>query len=178
MQGKAEIRQLPGFREITQRELALGALSKKIYNGDYSEMRYMDEGEIVSFEVLNKKSDFNWEFYLNGDRSRRIWFSQLNGYYLFREGDDVYTCALILKDSAPEHIPFLSPEEFWLKVKGKKFRVSLDTEKFEIDRWHPKCQGRMVLELVKEICKALDEGRYSDMKGMTKAKTIYTLEEV
>ena len=178
MQGKAEIRQLPGSREITQRELALGALSKKIYNGDYSEMRYMDQGEIVSFEVLNMKSDFNWEFYLNGDRSRRIWFSQLNGYYLFREGDDVYTCALILKDSAPEHIPFLSPEEFWLKVKGKKFRVSLDTEKFEIDRWHQKCQGRMVLELVKEICKALDEGRYSDMKGMTKAKTIYTLEEV
>lgn len=81
----AEIRQLPaGCREITKRELALGALSKKIYNGDYSEVRYMDEGEVVAFEVLNKKSEFNWEFYLNGDRSRRIWFSQLNGYYLFR----------------------------------------------------------------------------------------------
>ena len=60
MQDKPEIRLLPGAREITRRELAMGALSKKIYNGDYSEMRYMDEGEIVTFDVLNKKSDFNW----------------------------------------------------------------------------------------------------------------------
>lgn len=119
-------------REITRRELALGALFKKIYNGDYAEMRYMDEEEIVSFDVLNKKSEFNWEYYLHGDRSRRIWLSQLNGYYLFREGDDVYTCFLTLKDSKPEHIAFLSPEEFWIKVQGKRFKVSVDNEKYEL----------------------------------------------
>jgi hypothetical protein len=173
-----DIIQIKGTREITKRELALGILSKKFYHGDNSEIRYMDQGEIVSFDLYNKKSDFNWEFYLNGNKSRRIWFSQLNGYYLFREGNDVYMCALVLKNSEPESIAFLSPEEFWSKVKGKRFKVSLDNDKYEIDRWHPRCQGRTVLDIVTEICKALDEERYSDMKGMTKPKTIYTLEEV
>lgn len=90
----------------------------------------------------------------------------------------MYTCALELKNTKSEHIAFLSPDEFWNKVKGKRFKVSVDNEKFEIDRWHPKCQGRTVLELVREICGALDEERYSDIKGMTKPKPIYTLTEV
>lgn len=169
---------VPNSRDVTDRELALGLLRKPTYRGDYSEIRYMEQDEIVSFGVLNEKSDFNWEFYLNGDRTRRIWFSQLNGFYLFREGNGVYTCMLTLKNTKPESIALLSPVVFWRKVEGRKFKVDINMEMYEIDRWHQKCQDRSVYDIVQEILKALDEERYADVRGMTRPKTLYCLTEV
>ena len=43
---------LPGSREITPREIAMGALSKPLYRGDYSEIRYMDNNDKTLAEYL------------------------------------------------------------------------------------------------------------------------------
>jgi hypothetical protein len=167
------------LREITRRELALGALSKSTYNGDPGVIRYMENGQVVSFDVFCRDSYLNWEFYLNGDKNHRIWFSQLDGVYLFREGNSAYSCRLRLKSSPTgEAIIKFSPGEFWEKVRGKQFRVSVTSDMYQIDRWHKKCQGKKYLQLVREICTALDEGRYSDVEGMTKPKPLYMLTEV
>ena len=169
---------LPGSREITPREIAMGALSKPLYRGDYSEIRYMDNNDKVSFKVLNRKSDFNWEFYVNGDTTHKIWFSQLNGIYMFREGTDLYGGVLSLKGQKPKLMALISPNEFWNMVQGKRFNVTIETDKFVIDFWHPHCQGKNAGDLAKEIDKALNEKRYDYVKGMTKPRTLYHLTEI
>jgi hypothetical protein len=169
---------LPNSKPITERDFALGALSRPDYRGDYSEMRYMSHDDIVSFDVLNKKSDFNWEFYVNGDKSHKIWFSQLNGFYLSGEDKDISACTIFPKNGAPKHIALMNVRDFWKEVEGKRYKISIDDDKYEIDRWHPKCKGRKVGEIAEYIFKALDEERYEDMKGMTKSKTLYLLKEV
>ena len=87
-------------------------------------------------------------------------------------------CAVIPKNGDAKAIAFMSPNEFWQEVKGKSYKVAIDDDKYEIDRWHRKCTGRSVADIVEEIFKALDEERYSDVKGMTKPKTLYVLKEV
>lgn len=173
-----ELPSLPGCRAISKREIAMGALSKSIYKGNHSEIRYMDNNAKVSFDVLNMKSDFNWEFYINGDQTHKIWFSQLSGVYMFREGSDLYGGILSLKGKEPKLLALLSPSEFWDNVKGRIFNVSIETDKFIIDFWHPNCQGRSAGSLAKEIDAALNEGRYDYVKGMTKPKTLYNLTEI
>jgi hypothetical protein len=169
---------VPNSKPITERDFALGALTKPDYRGDFSEIMYMSHDEVVSFDVLNRKSDFNWEFYVNGDKTHKIWFSQLNGFFLSAETDNIYMCAVIPKNGDAKAIAFMSPNEFWQEVKGKSYKVAIDDDKYEIDRWHRKCTGRSVADIVEEIFKALDEERYSDVKGMTKPKTLYVLKEV
>ena len=169
---------VPNSKPITERDFALGALTKPTYRGDYSEMRYMTHDEVVSFEVLNKKSDFNWEFYINGDRTHKIWFSQLNGFYLSAEGEEVSSCVIIPKGEGAKHIALMSPRDFWKEVQGKRYKVEIDDDKYVIDRWHKKCSGRSVGDIVEEIYKALGEERYADVKGMTKPQTLYILTEV
>jgi hypothetical protein len=163
---------------ITQRELALGALSKPDYRGNYSELRYMVDDEVVSFNVLTKQNDFNWEFYLNDDRTRKIWFSQLDGCYLSGEGKGVYSCRLCPKNGDPKNITLMSVDQFWKEVKGKRYKITVDYCKYEIDRWHEKCVRRPMVDIAYGIFKALDEGRYNDVKGMTRSKPLYILREV
>lgn len=169
---------VPNSKPVTKRDFALGALGKPDYRGDYSEMRYMTHDEVVSFEVFNKKSDFNWEFNLNADKTRKIWFSQLNGLYLSGEGEEISSCVVITKGDGVKHIALMSPSEFWKEVQGKRYKVEVDNDKYVIDRWHAKCAGRTAGDIAKEIYKALSEERYSDVKGMTKPQTLYILKEV
>jgi hypothetical protein len=165
---------LPNSKPITERDFALGALSRPDYRGDYSEMRYMSHDDVVSFDVLNKKSDFNWEFYINGDKTHKIWFSQLNGFYLSGEGTDIWVCTIFPQKGEVKHIPFMTPEKFWEEVKGKRYRIKIDNDKYEVDRWHPKCRHRRLADVIENIFKALDEERYEDVEGLTKSKTRYT----
>ena len=169
---------VPNSKPITESDLALGAMTKPDYRGDYSEVRYMTHDEVVSFDVFNKKNDFNWEFYLNGDKTHKIWFSQLNGVYLSAEDQEVSTCIIISKDETVKRIALMGPHDFWKEVKGKRYRVLVDDDKYVIDRWHSKCLRRTIEEIVKEIYKALNEERYGDVKGMTKPQTLYVLVEV
>ena len=120
---------LPNSKPITERDFALGALSRPDYRGDYSEMRYMSHDDIVSFDVLNKKSDFNWEFYVNGDKSHKIWFSQLNGFYLSGEDKDISACTIFPKNGAPKHIALMNVRDFWKEVEGKRYKISIDDDK-------------------------------------------------
>ena len=163
---------------ITERELALGALAKPDYRGDYSDCRYMIDEEVVSFDVLTRQSDFNWEFYLNGDKTRKIWFSQLDGCFLSGKGTGVYSCRLILKNGGGKHITLMSVDQFWNEVRGKRYKITVDYNKYEIDRWHRNCVNRPMAEVANSIFKALDEERYDDVKGMTRSKPLYILREV
>lgn len=96
----------PNARPVTKREIALGLLSKPAYPGDYSCERYMSDGEIVNFQVLKRNSDFNAEFTINGDPSKKIWLSQLNQLYLAVEGRSLYCGKIVFKGlCVAEHKP-------------------------------------------------------------------------
>ena len=85
---------------------------------------------------------------------------------------------MTLKGQQSIFLANLSPEQFWEKVRGRKFRVELDTEVYAIDPWHPNCQGRTLRDVVVFITQALDERRYSDMKGMTKYEPLFMFDEI
>lgn len=167
-------------RKLTKRDFALGALSVPSYRGDYSVRRSLKQGEVIEFRVFNRKSDFNWEFCVNNDHNIRLWFSQLNNFYLTFEGHGVYSCILKLKDGDKIFISHISsPDEFWQNVQGRKFQVEVwCTDFYAVDKWHWKCEGVPVKDIIAYIFRALDAGRYDDVKGMTKLMPLYVFTEV
>lgn len=169
----------PNTRLVTKREIALGLLSKPTYHGDYSCERYMSDGETVSFQVLKHNSDFNAEFTINGDNSKKIWLSQLNPVYLAAEGRSLHCGRIVFKGGREQLLGNMLVNDFIDAVDGKRFQVVAHGDLYAIDRWAPMCRSLGTYGEIRDyICDALDEGRYQDIQGMTKSMTCYDLYEV
>ena len=169
----------PNARPVTKREIALGLLSKPAYRGDYSCERYMSDGETVSFQVLKRNSDFNAEFTINGDPSKKIWLSQLNQLYLATEGRGLHCGKIVFKKGNEQLLGNMLVNDFMDAVEGKRFQVITHGDLYAINRWSPKCRSFDTYGEIRDyICDALDEGRYQDVQGMTKSMTCYDLYEV
>ena len=166
----------PGWQVVSKRDRVI-KFHKKKYEG--SERRFLYEGEVVSFHIFNEASLNNWDFFINDDESCRIWFSQLNGYFFSDKDASIFTCTLELMNSVPISISSLSPRQFWEKVQGKQFKVSVDKSKHRIIMSDTRCKGKDVRDIAAEICKALDEERFSEISSMYEsAKCLYTLKEI
>ena len=73
----------------------------------------------------------------------------------------------------------MSVDEFMDAVRDKNFRVELRGDLYAIDFRNAKCQSLGTCGAIRDfICKALDDGRFKDVEGMTKPMTCYSFYEV
>lgn len=168
----------PNSRLVTKRELALGILSKPTYRGDYSCERYLSAGDVVSF-TIEEQTGFNAEFSINGYPRKRIWLSQLNPVFLSAEDGDLHCGIIYYNNGSQMNLGGMSVDKFMDAVRDKNFRVELRGDLYAIDFRNAKCQSLGTCGAVRDfICKALDDGRFKDVEGMTKPMTCYSFYEV
>lgn len=168
------------FSKQYKREVALGIHTFKV-GGQDGICRWLDIGAIVEFTAMEHSGQFNAQYEINGRQDHKIWFSQLSGVYL--NPNDLSCVAesdIFFKDGNEMTIRSLSPMSFWNKVKGKKFRVSVDCDfPIVIDVWNEKVRKlRTMRQVVTYIAENLDKENYEAVKGMTKKSIMYSLTEV
>ena len=101
---------------------------------DYDIKRWFDEGEIVKFS-LDRKTNENAKFIINGDKKHEIWFSQIANIFLSLEEENVFIPTIILKDGSEHEFDFYSdPDDFINLVKDRKFKVTIDPAIICIDK--------------------------------------------
>lgn len=149
-------------------------------------MRWLENGEIVEFKQPCMTSN-NVKFYVNGERNREFWFSQLNGVYIDIEQPNTLECGTIcFKNGSQARLFDYNSRTFIDAVKNKKFKVVINEHYFlRIDEKNDKVKnigyqhGMMVYDSVCEyIFNKIDEGNYSAIKGMAKKAFCYDLIEV
>lgn len=165
-------------KTITRREIALGVLSKKIYQGDGKVARFISDDSVVKFDVSTAYHT-NAEFTVNGDANWKMWFSQFDPVYI-REDDLKLEGGTITVDGTTRLIATLSVDDFISLIRGRRFKVTFHPDRLAMDfRKNDKCRRFSNAGAVqKHIVKALDEERYDDVEGILKVMPMYDLAEV
>lgn len=163
-------------RILTGLELAVWG-KKPIHHGDSDDKRWLDSGEIIEFTV-NKTTANNVEFCINGNANHLIWFSQLNGFFL--ELDSLFICAatILSKNGEKTFINSYTPSSFIEYVKGKKFKVTVNSDgnvaKIDLKKYTFNSNE----EFVNTIKKLVDEGKYTEAASYLNPGKEYDLTEV
>lgn len=167
-----------GSRPVTKRELALGLFSKPIYRGDSSCERYMTLDDVVSFHMYNRKSDFNAEFFINGNSHQRIWLSQLNLVYLDSDELELHCGLIRYKNGEAKIMAGMLVEDFVEATYGKQFQVKTQDGLYAIDFRNERCRALATAGAVQDFIKTEFKGeRYDNVMGMTKSMVCYSLIE-
>ena len=118
-------------KEQIERAKAIAlAKSTRIGEGWDGEKRFFIAGEIVSFTGCLRTMN-NAKFEINNDSNWYIWFSQLNMFFLDEElSTEFHDSTITFLDGTVKEIPDLGPDEFYELVKGKRFRVDIDSSVF------------------------------------------------
>ena len=149
----------------------------RVYNSD--KLRYMEDGEIIEFTSPHPTMQ-NIRFNINNDKSREIWLSQLQGVFIdLHSPNKLFEGEIIFKDGERKGLSDFNNNTFCDAVKGKRFRVEIDTNCFlRIDDKNEKVRGKSYFEVCDYIFMKLDEKDYQSLKGMTKQAACYSLIEV
>lgn len=158
---------------------ALGYMKPNCSCGDT--MRWLDHDTEIEFTAVNEQNDFNYEFVINGNPNHLIWFSQISGFHLNPDNvKQIATPVIVWKDGSHNYVYTLKPSEFWQKVQGKRFKVTVDGNyPIMIDKKNPTVKKFNTLEAITDyIAKNLRNKNYGAIVGMTKAAKTYLFEEI
>ena len=167
------------IKDQMKRYSALGLM--KIHTNCGNTTRWLVNDSEIEFTAVNEQNDFNYEFEINGSSNHLIWFSQISGVHLNPDDVSQFTSPTInWKDGTQTLIIDLFPMEFWQKVKGKRFKVLVESDfPIMIDKWNPMVQELGTIKAVTDyIAENLDNENYDAVNGMTKAATAYAFVEV
>lgn len=107
------------------------AMNTRVGGGEWDgEKRYFNDGEVITFTGCSRTMS-NAKFEINNDPNWYVWFSQLNMRFLDENlTTNGHNGVIRLLDGTVKDIPEIGPDEFYELVKGKKFRVEVDTAVF------------------------------------------------
>lgn len=116
--------------QIERAKVIAIAKNTRFGEGWDGEKRFFIAGEIVSFTGFSRTKN-NAIFEINNDSNWHIWFSQLNMYFLDDNlSTEFHDGTITFHDGTVKEIPDLNPDEFYELVKGKRFRVEIDSSVF------------------------------------------------
>lgn len=140
--------------------------------------RFLTDGETVTLTLDHMTGTGDAEFLVNGDKGRRMLFSQFASLFLRCEGRGVHSGIITTRGiSAP--MAAMDADTFASLVSGRRFVIRTDDTMYALNTMHPKCACfERISEVRDYICNALEEGRYDDIAGMARWSTCYSLVEV
>jgi hypothetical protein len=133
--------------------------------------RYFNNGDIVSFTSCYQYMS-NAKFEINDDPNWCVWFSQLNLVFL----DDKVTSSLqgtvVLLDGTVKEIPEMRSDEFYSLVRGKKFRVEIESAVFgafnvKSQVWN-ELPDRNYYTAYKYVVECIESGNYNKLRDLFK----------
>lgn len=141
-----------------------------------TDRRWLENGEIIEFTNV-RFTEYNAEFEINHSVGCKIWFSQLDNIFVNPLPDSFEDFAVLSQTWKNFHD---DPWKFWDYVKGKKFRVTIDTKHFcIINNEHEIVQELVMLDkLLKYYYDNYKAGNYEIIKGMLKQVRCYCFDEV
>lgn len=87
--------------------------------------RFMADGDLVRFSKVINDGLYNQEYEINDCEDWPIWFSQLSQLHITQDIEDVCASTIKFKDGSRFSIHAMEAWEFFEKVKGKTFKVSV-----------------------------------------------------
>lgn len=115
-------------------------------------------------------------YVINGTPGRTFTFNALNGLFVKDNSRLIYCCSISLKGEDYQ-ICRLTEEDFWLLVKGKRFRVISDNNTFRINADFAE-DKESVLEKTLRVFSLLDTGNEYEASVLIKPAPCYQLVEV
>lgn len=149
--------------------------NKSNYKKDTSFKRWLDDGEIIELKPETYIGD-NVEFSINGNDRFLIWLSQLNETFIDLKNLELTSGKLINKLGAVAFIQFIKPIDFIDYIKGKKFKVKVNSKvaKFNVD----KLQGLSALEAKELIQSLVREKKFTEAANYLIGACEYSLIEL
>lgn len=115
-------------------------------------------------------------YVINGTPGRTFTFNALNGLFVKENSRMVYCCSISLKGDNYQ-ICRLTEEDFWLLVKGKRFRVISDNSTLMVKADFAE-DKESVLEKTQRVFSLLDTGHEYEARVLVKPAPCYQLVEV
>ena len=152
------------------------------YYQELGEYRYLNDGDIVRFTKCVRTYE-NAEFEINDKPDWKIWFSQLNQIYLFPDLSQAFKMPFIyFSEIGIQYIPDLNVDEFCTLVKGREFKVYVDSETFgainlRSSVWH-KLPDDTYATAYQFIVDCIENDNLDDLGDLVKVTKLYNLIEV
>lgn len=142
--------------------------------------RFMEDGNKVRFTKVVKDAMNNQEYEINDYEDWTIWFSQLSQVHITEDIDDLVVPTITFRDGSKFSLHDMEPWEFYEKVKGKTFKVSVFPSfaafKSDSSFWDkPDNTYRDALDYVKNCIENDNLDRLGDL---LRPASLYYLEEI
>lgn len=150
----------------------------RVYRSNHQ--RFMADGNLVRFtEVINDGMG-NQEYKINDCEDWSIWFSQLSQLHITQDIDDICASTIKFLDGNRKSIHAMEAWEFYEKVKGKTFKVSVCPSFAAF-----KPSSYILEDTYKAYCDALDyvkscieNSNLDRLEDLLRPASLYYLEEV
>jgi pyruvate/2-oxoglutarate dehydrogenase complex dihydrolipoamide acyltransferase (E2) component len=95
----------------------------RVYRSNHR--RFMEDGDQIRFTKVINDGMNNQEYEINDCEDWSMWFSQLSQIHITQDIDDLYASTIKFLDGNKFSIHAMEACEFYEKVKGKTFKVSV-----------------------------------------------------
>ncbi len=143
----------------------------------HKEKRWLDEGSIVTFDVLQVTA-FNVELSVNNNPNHIIWLSQLNEIFFNIKDFSFCTGEIRHKNGLISATNDMDCESFAKYIKGKRFKVLTNTDGkvAKIDKEY--CNGMTYQEIQTRVKSLIDQQNFSEAVKYLQPATQYSLQEL
>ena len=151
---------------------------RRIYRD--TQRRFMEDGNQIRFTKVINDGMNNQEYEINDCEDWSMWFSQLSQIHITQNIDDLCASTIKFLDGNKLSIHAMEAWEFYEKVKGKTFKVSVcpSFAAFRSDSsfWdNPDNTYRDVLDDVKNC---IENGNLDRLGDLLRPASLYYLEEI
>lgn len=134
--------------------------------------------EKVTFRLAEGKEGGDAEFCVDGGAARRLRLSEIDRFYLTPDGSRLASGLVSRCGEKPVFLAGITADAFARAVEGRKFFIHVRNDMYEIVRDAPRCRELGTAAKIRDfICRALDEGREEDVRGMLRRGTVYFIYE-
>ena len=143
----------------------------RVYRSNHR--RFMEDGDKVRFTKVITDGMNNQEYEINDCEDWSMWFSQLSQIHITQDIDDLCASTIKFLDGNKLSIHAMEACEFYEKVKGKTFKVSVKSDSSFWDK--PDNTYRDALDYVKNC---IDNDNLDRLGDLLRPALLYYLEEI
>ena len=145
-----------------------------------TQRRFMEDGNKVRFTKVINNCMYNQEYEINDCEDWSMWFSQLSQVHITQDIDDLVVPTIKFLDGSRLSIQAMEAWEFYGKVKGKTFKVSVCPSfaafKSDSSFWdNPDNTYRDALDYVKNC---IENDNVNRLGELLRPASLYYLEEI